>query len=88
MKIFQKDDAPRYKKGFIAHFCLYVLFNIILIILRLILTRRNIVKRQQGVSDIADPSSEGKSGSDEHIDHSNAFADLTDKENPNFRYDF
>ncbi|KIW04987.1 hypothetical protein, variant [Verruconis gallopava] len=87
-QIFQKSDAPRYKKGFTAHFCLYVLFNLCLVVLRLILTRRNIIKRRIGGSGVADSSSERKSSYDEHIDHSNAFADLTDKENPSFRYDF
>ncbi|KAM0278265.1 hypothetical protein ACHAQH_005278 [Verticillium albo-atrum] len=63
-------DAPRYRTGFTIHFCLYVIFNIILVAMRVLLTRRNKNKR------------------DEKIGHSNAFADLTDKENPDFRYEF
>nr|XP_036588874.1 2-ketogluconate transporter [Colletotrichum truncatum]KAF6800516.1 2-ketogluconate transporter [Colletotrichum truncatum] len=99
-QIFQSSDAPRYRKGFTAHFCLYVLFNLFLALMRFLLIRRNISKRKAAVA--ADPSglaaeeiseddkaaSAGVRGSDEKIEHSNAFADLTDKENPDFRYDF
>jgi hypothetical protein len=37
-QIFQSSDAPRYKKGFTVHFCLYILFNIVLAILRVLLS--------------------------------------------------
>ncbi|KAJ6446084.1 allantoate permease [Purpureocillium lavendulum] len=94
-QIFQSTDAPRYRKGFTAHFCLYVVFNGILATLRVLLVRRNRAKRAAhvggGGSDgdndgrpLAD--GEGKGGR-EHISHSNAFADLTDIQNPDFRYD-
>lgn len=91
-QIFQSGDAPRYHKGFTAHFCLYVLFNITLAVTRIILTRRNHKKRS-----LASESSEAApvgttAGVDvaesEKIGHSNAFKDLTDTENPDFRYDF
>ncbi|OLN97240.1 putative transporter C460.05-like protein 2 [Colletotrichum chlorophyti] len=98
-QIFQESDAPRYRKGFTAHFCLYVLFNIFLVLLRLLLVRRNMSKRKAAAA--ADPANlaaeetsedgkgaAGSKASDEKIGHSNAFADLTDKENPDFRYDF
>lgn len=68
-----------------------MLFNITLALTRIILTRRNHKKRS-----LASESSEtapvskdaaGMPGS-EKIGHSNAFKDLTDTENPDFRYDF
>lgn len=88
LKIFQKSDSPRYAKGFTAHFCLYVLFNIFLVILRLLLVRRNANKRKAAVeaSHVVDDRKE-QTESDQ-LEHLNAFADLTDKENPDFRYDF
>ena len=81
-QIFQASDAPRYKKGFTAHFCLYVLFNICLVILRLLLTRRNAKKREEAATALAVE----KERVDEKIAHTFAFEDLTDKENPDFRY--
>ncbi|KAH8680802.1 major facilitator superfamily domain-containing protein [Xylariales sp. PMI_506] len=81
-QIFQATDAPRYKKGFTAHFCLYVLFNIILVALRLLLVRRNRSKRAA-----ASDCTTSDKGSDEKIEHSHAFEDMTDQENPDFRYD-
>lgn len=81
-QIFQAGDAPRYKKGFTAHFCLYILFNIILVILRLLLTRRNKAKRAVLVETAAVTDEKV----DEKITHAFAFEDLTDKENPDFRY--
>lgn len=88
LKIFQKSDSPRYAKGFTAHFCLYVLFNIFLVILRLLLVRRNTNKRKAAVeaSHATDDSKEKTEG--DQLEHLNAFADLTDRENPDFRYDF
>ncbi|KAJ0298049.1 hypothetical protein COL516b_010200 [Colletotrichum fioriniae] len=98
-QIFQAADAPRYRKGFTAHFCLYVLFNLFLVLLRFLLVRRNMAKRKAAAA--ADPANlaaeeveqdvgnTGAAGAnDEKIEHSNAFADMTDKENPDFRYDF
>jgi hypothetical protein len=89
-QIFQKDDAPRYKKGFTAHFCLYVLFNIWLVILRILLVRRNKAKKDaQAMQTTTGPS--GMEETDKKVSggitHANAFADLTDMQNPDFRYD-
>ncbi|GJC82910.1 putative transporter C460.05 [Colletotrichum liriopes] len=93
-QIFQAGDAPRYRKGFTAHFCLYVLFNAFLVLLRFLLVRRNLGKRKAAAAEeISEDDGKGgvaagpKAG-DEKIEHSNAFADMTDKENPDFRYDF
>ncbi|PMD67054.1 allantoate permease [Hyaloscypha bicolor E] len=85
-QIFQAKDAPRYRKGFTAHFCLYVLFNIVLAILRVLLTRRNKAKRAEAAAALATET--GVAASDEKIAHTFAFDDLTDKENPDFRYVF
>ncbi|KAI1762231.1 putative MFS transporter [Hypoxylon sp. FL1150] len=85
-QIFQESDAPRYQKGFTAHFCLYVLFNIFLVILRVLLTKRNAAKRQDAVTS-AGGEHDSSSHGDEKIAHAHAFDDLTDKENPDFRYE-
>lgn len=98
-QIFQASDAPRYRKGFTAHFCLYVLFNIFLVAMRFLLVRRNLGKRKAATAldpanlaaeEVSEDGKErvGRGAHDEKIEHSNAFADMTDKENPDFRYDF
>lgn len=71
-QIFQSSDAPRYKNGFIAHFCLYVLFNVLLVALRVIYALRN--KRRDGSATRSERS------------HVNAFLDMTDQENEDFFY--
>ncbi|KAI6087345.1 putative MFS transporter [Hypoxylon rubiginosum] len=85
-QIFQDSDAPRYQKGFTAHFCLYVLFNIFLVILRVLLAKRNATKRRDAVASAAGEQ-DSSSHDDEKISHAHAFDDLTDKENPDFRYE-
>jgi hypothetical protein len=85
-QIFRDSDAPRYKNGFTAHFCLYVLFNLVLVLMRILLTRRNAQKRAAAAASAgAEHTAEG--ANDEKITHSFAFDDLTDKENPDFRYE-
>lgn len=69
-QIFQKSDAPRYLHGFLAHIVIYAIFVGIVIVTRVILIARNCSKEQE--------SSE--------ISHGLAFEDLTDRQNPNFRY--
>lgn len=85
-QIFQDSDAPRYKKGFTAHFCLYVLFNLFLILLRMLLVKRNAAKRRDA-SAAAAGEQDASSNDHEKIGHAHAFDDLTDKENPDFRYE-
>ncbi|TVY24177.1 putative transporter [Lachnellula hyalina] len=86
-QIFQDSDKPRYRKGFTAHFCLYVLFNIFLVVLRILLTRRNKAKRDAAAAVLANDAAPSSTAPiDEKIDHQLAFEDLTDKENPDFRY--
>ncbi|GAB1202621.1 hypothetical protein APSETT445_001241 [Aspergillus pseudonomiae] len=78
-QIFQSSDAPRYTKGFTAHFCLYGIMNGTLLVTRWLLIRRN-----KGQTDAtAVPVAEN--GSPEDIGHSGAFLDMTDVENPDFR---
>lgn len=75
-QIFQTSDAPRYIHGFIAHLCIYGVYVLLVIVTRTILMRRNAKK-------VAAASEEIVSGG---VTHDLAFQDLTDKENPNFRY--
>lgn len=87
-QIFQSKDAPRYRKGFTAHFCLYVLFNITLVITRILLVHRNKDKRNAALLAEAAPAEVNEvTKADETITHSHAFDDLTDRENPDFRYE-
>ncbi|TAQ91010.1 hypothetical protein B7494_g607 [Chlorociboria aeruginascens] len=81
-QVFQGSDSPRYHKAFIAHFCLYVIFNITAVVLRILLKRRNKKKRLvlAATLEVGDAAQV-----DANITHSLAFADLTDKENPDFR---
>lgn len=75
-QIFQTSDAPRYIHGFIAHLCIYGIYVLLVIVTRAILMRRNAKKVAVANEGIA---SEG-------VTHNLAFQDLTDQENPNFRY--
>ncbi|OMP86105.1 putative transporter [Diplodia seriata] len=43
-QLFQTSDAPRYRHGFTAHLCLYVIFIVEIAVTRLILTRRNSIQ--------------------------------------------
>ncbi|KAK9327540.1 major facilitator superfamily domain-containing protein [Lipomyces starkeyi] len=74
--IFRNNDAPRYKHGFIAYLCLYIFFVVVLGLTRLIIIHRNADKVKNDVGVDKD--------SPEH--HIHAFDDLTDRENPAFRY--
>ncbi|KAJ5581296.1 hypothetical protein N7450_007597 [Penicillium hetheringtonii] len=69
-QIFQDSDAPRYLHGFLAHIVIYAVFIGLTILTRVILMARNRSKGQ---------------GSTE-VSHELAFDDLTDRQNPNFRY--
>ncbi|KAF3914805.1 hypothetical protein ABW20_dc0102544 [Dactylellina cionopaga] len=80
-QIFQVNDAPRYKHGFIAHLVIYGVYTLLVIITRIILMKRNADKRK-AAAEIA-----GHEGyPDSKISHTLAFQDLTDRENPDFRY--
>ncbi|KAJ4472329.1 major facilitator superfamily domain-containing protein [Lentinula aciculospora] len=77
------NDAPRYVKAFIVHIIIYGIQLTVIVFLRLHLIRRNQSKRQARAL-----QETGASGEDvnEHLDHARAFEDLTDRENPDFRY--
>jgi len=59
-----------------------VLFNIILLVTRWLLTRRNVEKKTESQQTMSTTEADGA----EKITHSRAFDDLTDRENPDFRY--
>ncbi|KAL6802701.1 MFS general substrate transporter [Trichoderma sp. SZMC 28013] len=69
-QIFQEKDAPRYLPGFVAHLVVYGVYLFLVVITRIVLLARNRHKAAQ----VAE------------ISHDLAFEDLTDRENPNFRY--
>ncbi|KAF9890628.1 hypothetical protein FE257_005759 [Aspergillus nanangensis] len=69
-QIFQDSDAPRYLHGFLAHIVVYAVYVCLVIATRFVLMARNRAKTQPGGE----------------ISHDLAFQDLTDRENPNFRY--
>ncbi|KAI1123828.1 major facilitator superfamily domain-containing protein [Nemania abortiva] len=75
-QIFQEPDAPRYRNGFTVHFVLYGLFNVVLVATRFFIVRRNKAKQLAATT-----------RGDGTVEHLHAFDDLTDKENPDFRYD-
>lgn len=69
-QIFRDNDAPRYLHGFLAHIVVYVVYIVLVIITRVIIMTRNRSKEQVTTE----------------LSHDEAFRDLTDRENPNFRY--
>ena len=69
-QIFQEKDAPRYLSGFVVHIVVYGVYIALVIVTRIVLMARNRRKASEVVE----------------INHSLAFQDLTDLENPNFRY--
>lgn len=69
-QIFREKDAPRYLSGFVVHIAVYGAYSILVLVTRFVIMRRN---RQ-------------KNASGGEVNHDLAFLDLTDKENPNFRY--
>lgn len=72
-QVFRPTDAPRYFPAFASHMACYICLLTVIITLRWHLKRQNRLKDQQ------------QGGQrDEAFVH--AFEDLTDRENPNFRY--
>ncbi|KAH0490863.1 hypothetical protein TgHK011_002314 [Trichoderma gracile] len=76
-QVFLSWDAPRYFIAFATHLGCYSLLVIVLLALRLYLSREN--KRRDNLA-----ASGVREARDERLVH--AWEDLTDKENPNFRY--
>ncbi|GFZ51514.1 hypothetical protein JCM24511_09281 [Saitozyma sp. JCM 24511] len=84
-QIFQARDAPRYHTAFAVHIALYAFFCVMAVVLRLMLMRRNHLRRKQHAEhELATTSGSTEA---EVIQHDNAFADLTDLQNTaSFRY--
>jgi uncharacterized membrane protein YeaQ/YmgE (transglycosylase-associated protein family) len=74
-QIFRSSDAPGYICGFVAHLCVYGAYIVLVVVTRLLLMKRNRDKRRAA-------GAEDKGA----VSHELAFSDLTDQENPNFRY--
>ena len=77
---FSRNATPFATGRFTAHFCLYVLFNIVLLITRFLLIRRNMAKKAAALT------AQGASVVDgnEKITHKRAFDDITDMEMSTF----
>ncbi|KAJ7575750.1 MFS general substrate transporter [Mycena floridula] len=73
-QVFQAKDKPRYVHAFIAHIILYGVQMLAIFLLRIRLMRLDFLKRR------------AQSSSDANLDHKLAFDDLTDWQNPDFRY--
>lgn len=76
-QVFISTDAPRYFIAFATHMGCYVLLTFIIIYLRWYLKRQNAKKDALAEAGV-------REANDDHLVH--AFDDLTDRENPNFRY--
>lgn len=81
-QIFQEKDAPRYIRGFVVHLVVYGVYIVMVAITRVILMRRNAQKRAATAAMVGVDVQQA----DQNISHSFAFQDLTDSENPDFRY--
>lgn len=78
-QVFRNTDAPRYFIAFSTHMGCYVLLLLVIIFLRFYLTRLNKQRDAAAAAGV-------READDKRNIH--AFEDLTDKENPNFRYVF
>lgn len=76
-QVFLERDAPRYLIAFSVHMGCYVVLVLAIVVLRWHLKRQNDRKDALAAAGVAEAA-------DQRMVH--AFDDLTDKENPNFRY--
>ncbi|KAL3419813.1 allantoate permease [Phlyctema vagabunda] len=76
-QIFQSGDAPRYKHGFTTHMVVYGVYFLLVLATRALLLAKNKRKEHRTLE-------MGQAA----VSHDLAFDDLTDIENPNFRYVF
>jgi hypothetical protein len=76
-QVFLAWDGPRYFIAFATHLGCYSLLVIVIISLRFYLVRQNKKRDELAAAGVLEAK-------DENMTH--AFEDLTDKENPNFRY--
>lgn len=82
-QVFRSNDAPRYTKAFVVHIVIYAIQCTVIVLLRVHLMRQNVLKRR--AKGLAATRTSGQDPN-ERIEHRHAFDDLTDKENPDFRY--
>ncbi|KAF7352941.1 MFS general substrate transporter [Mycena venus] len=82
-QVFRANDSPRYIRAFIAHLVMYGLQLVAIVILRLRLMRLNVLKRR---AQALEPTKANGELEEEKISHKQAFDDLTDHENKDFRY--
>jgi hypothetical protein len=78
-QVFRSNNAPRYFIAFSTHMGCYVLLLLVIVFLRFYLTRLNKQRDDAAAAGV-------READDKKNIH--AFEDLTDKENPNFRYVF
>ncbi|KAL4265633.1 MFS transporter superfamily protein [Pleurotus pulmonarius] len=78
-QVFQDSDKPRYIRAFIVHLVVYGVQLAAIAFLRLRLLRNNVLKARAQASEATGDLSD-------HSAHEHAFDDLTDQENPDFRY--
>ncbi|KAF9055105.1 MFS general substrate transporter [Hymenopellis radicata] len=82
-QVFRSDDAPKYYKAWVSHIVMYGVQLAAIAFLRARLMRLNVLKRR--AQKVAETKASGED-TNENITHSHAFDDLTDHENPDFRY--
>ncbi|KAF8076228.1 MFS general substrate transporter [Lyophyllum atratum] len=82
-QVFRDNDKPRYIKAFVAHMVVYGIQLATIAFLRIRLMRQNVLKRR--AQSLPATKANGEVA-DEGLAHKHAFDDLTDKENPDFRY--
>ncbi|KAJ7179842.1 major facilitator superfamily domain-containing protein [Mycena crocata] len=82
-QVFRANDSPRYIRAFIAHLVMYGVQLVAIVVLRLRLMRLNVLKRR---AQALEPTKANGELDDEKIAHKQAFDDLTDFENKDFRY--
>ncbi|KAL7412202.1 major facilitator superfamily domain-containing protein [Mrakia frigida] len=86
--LFQAKDAPLYRNAFAAQLGCYCFSIILFVFLRLYYMRKNLLKRRatalaKGLSETTEDER-----NDEERTHVNAFSDLTDRQNSEFRYSY
>ncbi|KAJ7576126.1 major facilitator superfamily domain-containing protein [Mycena floridula] len=84
-QVFQAKDNPRYVHAFIAHIILYGVQILTILLLRIRLMRLNVLKRRAQSPSETTTAVAGEE-LDANLDHKLAFDDLTDWQNPDFRY--
>ncbi|KII95361.1 hypothetical protein PLICRDRAFT_170021 [Plicaturopsis crispa FD-325 SS-3] len=82
-QVFRANDGPRYVKAFVVHIIVYGIQLLVIVLLRIHLMRQNVLKRR--AQKLPPTSTTGEHVTDQ-IAHKHAFDDLTDKQNPEFRY--